>query len=137
MNLDSLFLLPEQSPLKGAETQINCCGVKDICSSSEFEYLNNSALLGFCHNPVGELLEDAAVSVNIRFGRLLLVATLPKPRLKASFACAYVARTRSLKLSRLDSCPKSLLPTAISRKGLDILVTPYFFDIKYIRIQER
>ena len=50
--LDSAFLLPEQSPLKYAEAQVNRGGVKGIHLSFELEYLDCPALLGFCHSTI-------------------------------------------------------------------------------------
>ena len=67
MKLDSAFLLPEHSPFEDAEAQVNRGGVKGIYLASEPECLDSPALLGFCHNTIGELLEDAAVLVNVRF----------------------------------------------------------------------
>ena len=76
MYLDSSFILPEQSPLKDAQTQVNRSGVKGIHLSSELEYLDRPTLLGIGHDPVGELFKYVIVSVAIgicesAFGNIL------------------------------------------------------------------
>ena len=67
MKLDPDFLLPEQSPLKDTETQVNRGGVEGVHLASELKYFDSPALLGFCHNTIGELLKDAAVPVIVHF----------------------------------------------------------------------
>ena len=127
MYLDSSFLLPEQGPAKDAEAQVNRGGVKSVYLASELEYLDRPALPGFCHNTIGELLEDARQSqLLFAFDRLLLVVALPKPKRNALPACACVARTKSLRLSRLTVARTSLRMLVPAGKGLDIPVTAVF-----------
>ena len=127
MYLDSAFLLPEQSPLKYAETQVNRSGVKGIHLSSKLEYLDCHAFLGFCYNTIGEFLEDTAVTVIVRFRQVAFCGSLAEAQVKR-LACVSLCRQRQVsesfpvgQLPELHYC--LLVPTC---EGLDILVSVMF-----------
>lgn len=95
MKLYPAFLLPEQGPLKYVETKVNRSGVKGIHLSSEFEYLDRPALLGVCHNAIGEILEYAAVPVIVRFRQVASCGSLAEAQVK-SLACVRLCRKNQI-----------------------------------------
>ena len=127
MKLDPAFLLPEQSPLKNTETKVNRSGIKGTHLPSELEYLNRLVLLAFCHNTIGEILEDAAVPVIVRFRQVASCGSLAEAQVKR-LACVSLCRQRQVsesfpvgQLPELHYC--LLVPTC---EGLDILVYVMF-----------
>ena len=91
MYLDPSFLLPEQSPLKDAQAQVNRGGVKGIYLSSELEYLDRPTLLCIGHDPVGELFKYVIVPVAIGICESAFGDMLSEAQMK-SLACVRLCR---------------------------------------------
>ena len=139
MNLYSSLLPSEQGPFKDTQTKVDCRGVKRIHVPAEFEDVRSTALLRLGDDPIGELLEDPVVAVDVGFRQVALGSRLPEPQ---------VIGFRPMRLSGQYDIPKALSVRQLAEhqhgklvpagEVLDVMITTVSicYSEEYILIDE-
>lgn len=121
MHLDASFLLSEQSPLKGAQAQINCRRIKGIDISVKLEDIDYPTPLSFCYDLVGKLLEDAVIALGVGIRKSTLGSMLAKSK---------VIRLRCVSLSCQNNISKTFaIGKLAEHQYTKLVVAGKLFDI--------
>ena len=67
MDFYPAFLLAELRPAKDCKAEFDCCGIESIDCSTEVEYRRIVQITSEFHHVESILLEDAAVTILVRF----------------------------------------------------------------------